>query len=262
MTDATLPTTSAMLEKTPFWLSFSGKAAPISSIILYMAPIPTVLEFTRRKMVGNLPLLPYTSMLSNSLAWTVYGLMNSEPKLWTSNFVGFTLSIYYFFSFARYTPHGATTLPGTFDQHVQGFVSVLAFILWFARSKKSGPIGRVGVLINMAMYASPLSAIKAVLETKSSEAIPLPLTVASLASCIFWTITGYLDMHDPYVWVPTTFGIIFGMAQVALKLSFPEKAGVVMKDLSPELNSTQLAVNVSNALLMQSTPDDDLPGFS
>lgn len=260
MTDATLPTTSSILEKTPLWLSFAGKAAPISSIILYMAPIPTVQAFTRRQMVGSLPLLPYTSMLSNSFAWTVYGLLNSEPKLWTSNFVGFTLSIYYFLSFARYAPHGAATLPGTFDQHVQGFVSVLAFVLWYARHKKSGPIGKVAVLINLAMYASPLSAIKAVLEAKSSEAIPLPLTVASLASCIFWTITGYLDMHDPYVWIPTTFGIIFGIAQVALKLHFPERGGVIIKDLSPELNST--AVNLSNTLLMQSAADDDLPGFS
>ena len=154
------------------------------------------------------------------------------------------LSLYYFLSFARFTPHGASTLPGTFDQHVQGFVSVLAFVLWFAKAKKSGPIGKVGVLINMAMYASPLAAIKAVLETKSSESIPLPLTVASLVSCILWTICGYLDMHDPYVWLPTTFGIIFGLAQVALKLAFNEKAEL-MKDLSPELGSTDMAVDMA-----------------
>jgi len=248
MVDATA---DVLLEKNPLWLSFVGKAAPISSILLYMAPIPTVHEFTKRKMVGSLPLLPYTSMLSNSFAWSVYGLMNSEPKLWTANLIGLVLSIYYFLSFARYTPNGAATLPGTFDQHVQGFVSVLAFVLWFARNKKAGPIGKVGVLINMAMYASPLAAIKAVLETKSSEAIPLPLTVASLASCVFWTITGYLDMHDPYVWIPTCFGMVFGLAQVGLKISFPEKGGVATRDLSPELNSTEMVVNVPKVIQHQ-----------
>lgn len=36
------------------------------------------------------------------------------------------------------------------------------------------------------MYASPLAATKVVLDTKSSEAIPLPLTVASFLSCVFW----------------------------------------------------------------------------
>jgi uncharacterized protein with PQ loop repeat len=160
------------------------------------------------------------------------------------------LSAFYFLSFARFTPKGASTLPGTLDQHMQCFVAVVAFVLWFAQKKQPGPIGKVGVVINMAMYASPLAAIRAVLQTKSSESIPLPLTVASLASCILWTITGYLEMQDPYVWVPTIFGIAFGLAQVALKIAFSgRKEDGATKVPSPDLNSNEVVLNTTKIML-------------
>ncbi|CAB9510417.1 Bidirectional sugar transporter [Seminavis robusta] len=238
MADAAFPLESA----TPLWISICGKMAPISSIMLYLAPIPTVQEFSRRRLVGDLPLLPYTSMLSNSFAWVIYGLLVSEPKLWTANGVGLGLSLYYFLSFARFSPEGAASLPGTLEQHIQGFVSILAFVLWMAKSKKAGPIGKLGVAINLAMYASPLAAIQAVLETKSTEAIPLPLTLASLVSCVFWTITGYLEMHDPYVWIPTVFGIVFGIMQVGLKIAFHTERAAI-HNLSPDIHSQQAVLN-------------------
>lgn len=231
---------TSVVATTPAWLSFCGAMAPISSVILYMAPIPTVLAFSKKKKVGDLPLLPYTSMLSNAFVWVVYGIINSQPKLWTANSVGFVLSLYYFISFARFAPEGVGGLPGSLNQHIQGFVAIAASTLYFVKANKKVPIGNLGVLINMAMYASPLAAVKIVLAAKSSEAIPLPLTVASLLSCIFWTVTGYLDMKDPYVYAPTVVGIVFGLMQVSLKLVFKEQQS--KSKLSPHLNSREVSL--------------------
>jgi len=136
--------------------------------------------------------------------------------------VGFVLNAFYFLSFARFAPPGAMSLPGTLDQHVQGIVVLVATILWFAKSKKSEPIGQVGFVVNLAMYASPLAAMKTVMQTKSSASIPLPLTLASLLSCISWVITGYFHMKDPYIYVSPFLGILFCLMQLSLKMVYGE----------------------------------------
>jgi solute carrier family 50 (sugar transporter) len=119
-------------------------------------------------------------------------------------------------------------------------VTILASVLWMAKSKKGAMLGKLGVAINMAMYASPLAAIKTVLESRSSNSIPLPMTVATLISCALWAITGILEMNDPYVWVPSIVGIAFGLMQVGLKMVFGE-TGTVSK-LSQDLKSQKMVL--------------------
>jgi solute carrier family 50 protein (sugar transporter) len=169
------------------------------------------------------------------------GILNSEPKLWTANAVGICLSIYYFLSFIRFAPKGIKTLPGSVDQHIQGFLALLATILYFAKSKAPIPIGNIGVFINLAMYASPLAALKVVLDTKSAESIPLPFTVASLLSCLLWSIVGYIDMKDVYVYFPAMLGIICGIMQISLKLIYADKESE--SQLSPDLKSVEVKLS-------------------
>lgn len=57
----------------PAWVSFCAKAAPMASIALYLAPLPTMRGVMNEKSVGNLPLLPHTTMISNAFLWLTYG---------------------------------------------------------------------------------------------------------------------------------------------------------------------------------------------
>ena len=168
-------------------------------------------------------------------------MLISQPKLWTANVIGLTLSSFYFLSYARFTPPGASSLPGKLNQHVGWFLALLAFVLWFAKSQNPEPIGQVGLFINLAMYASPLAAMKVVLQTKSSEALPLPLTLASLISCISWSVTGYFDMHDIYVYGPPVLGVLCGILQLSLKILYGENSTQSTK-LSPALNSRDVVL--------------------
>jgi uncharacterized protein with PQ loop repeat len=72
----------------------------------------------------------------------------------------------------------------------------------------------------MALFASPLSTLKTVIETKSAASIPLPFTIASLLACFFWSVTGFLELHDLNVILPNFTGFLFGLAQLGLKLRF------------------------------------------
>ena len=64
---------AAAASAVPLWVTFCGKAAPVASIVVFMAPIPTILKVSKDKSVGNLPLLPYSSMICSTFVWVLYG---------------------------------------------------------------------------------------------------------------------------------------------------------------------------------------------
>ena len=47
--------------------------APFMSVVVFMAPIPTILHVARDRTVRGLPLLPYSSMIANTFLYVMYG---------------------------------------------------------------------------------------------------------------------------------------------------------------------------------------------
>lgn len=208
----------------PEWVQICGKLAPIFSILVFAAPIPTIRQVSRDKSVGSLPLLPYSSMVCSAFLWVTYGFLKSEPKIWSANGVGLNLSVGYVWIFTRYCPKRSPTLPGSVQQHLQacafvmGLTAMIAIIL--PNGTASQMIGNAGVVLCVGMFASPLAALKTVLETKSAKSIPLPFTVAAVINCFLWSVVGLLDMKDFNIYFPNLLGLMFGLIQVALKLCY------------------------------------------
>jgi solute carrier family 50 (sugar transporter) len=163
--------------------------------------------------------------------------MKQEPKVWSCNAVGIFLAIYYGITFARLVPKSkqaslleatTPTLPGTVAQHLHGFLAVvfattlLAFTKPFA-ANTANLIGNLGVLFCIGMFASPLSVIKVVLQTRSAKSIPLPFTVVSCVNCFLWVVFGLFEKHDVNIYLPNCLGLSFGIVQVILKLLFVDQ---------------------------------------
>jgi len=208
----------------PEWVILCGHMAPVFSILVFCAPIPTIRQVSRDRSVGSLPLLPYSSMLSSAFLWVMYGFLKSEPKIWSANGVGLILSIGYVFLFTRYCPKQSPTLPGSVKQHLQGcaFIMVLTLMVAVALPTLQAAqiIGNAGVVLSVALFASPLAALKTVFETKSAKSIPLPFTVAAVINCFLWSVVGLEQMHDFNIYAPNLLGLLFGLVQVALKLIY------------------------------------------
>jgi solute carrier family 50 protein (sugar transporter) len=205
-----------------FLVKLCTRLAPIASILVFMAPIPTMRSIAKDRSVGSLPLLPYSSMCASTFLWLAYGVLKHNPSIWTANGVGLVLSIYYLREFIKYAPPEAPTLPGSVKQHLQACIAVIigTILTAIVSSSPEDPIGSFAVIFCLFMFASPLSALKTVLDTKSSKSIPLPFTIASTANCLLWTISGIWDMRDPNVYLPNSLALTFGIAQIALKLIF------------------------------------------
>lgn len=222
------------------FVDFCGQLAPIASIVVFMAPIPTIQQIVRDQSVGSLPLLPYSSMISSAFLWVVYGILKSEAKIYISNSVGLILGIYYFYSFIQFAPPVAPTLPGAVSQHKQGMATMILLTGFLAMSNiipsPERVIGFAGVVFCIAMFASPLAALRVVIQTKSSRAIPWSFCLASTINCLLWTVIGIFDMKDINIWLPNSLGLSFSVIQIILKLAYgdgPGKYRLIGADIHP-----------------------------
>jgi solute carrier family 50 (sugar transporter) len=202
------------------FLGVCGHVAPVAAIGVFLAPFPTLLQIRRERSVGDYPLLPYSSMISSAFVWVVYGILQSQPKVWFPNSVGLILGWLYFWNFVQYSPTKAPTLPGSVQQHILGTISLMLICLGAMSANGASTVGMMGVVLCVFMFGSPLSALRVVLKTKSAKAIPLPFTMASVVNCFLWSVTGLLDMKDYAIYVPNLLGLSFGLAQLALKILY------------------------------------------
>jgi len=207
----------------PQFVNVCSHLAPPLSVLLCAAPLPTIRQVAQTQDVGSLPLLPYTCMAANGAMWATYGILQHQAAIWVPNGIGLLLALYYCAEFIKVAPKEASpTLPGSVNQHV-GLLGAMGVAI--AATVASGHvnadlIGQAAVVLCIALFASPLASLQTVLQTKSAHSIPLPFTLASLAACFAWCVTGFCQLHDLNVIIPNTLGLVFGLAQVSLKLKY------------------------------------------
>jgi len=219
---------SAAVKTSPSWVTACGKAAPLISSGVFLSPVPTVQNIIKEKSVGNLPLLPYSSMCVNSLMWMTYGILKKDSKVWFPNAFGLFCGLNYFYQFQKYCPKNASNLPGTISQHIQYSIALVVSALVAAAVLKTQSaaelIGKLGVVLCVILFASPLAALKSVIETESAKSIPLPFTLTCILNCFLWTVYGF-DMGDFNIYFPNLLGLLSSLAQLGLIILYGNGKG-------------------------------------
>ena len=133
------------------WLDICSQIAPVTSVLCSLAPLPTILDISRSKSVGSLPLLPYSSMAANGFIWALYGILVDSPQVKWANFMGALLGSYYFKEFRKYSPPGSSTLPGTMNQHIIVFLWIILLNTFIAtklpKQTAAEIVGKEGVFM-------------------------------------------------------------------------------------------------------------------
>lgn len=191
-------------------------------LLLYIETDIILCTLSLYPIVGSLPLLPYSSMVSNSFVWVCYGLLKGLPSVYMSNAVGLLLGAYYFKSFIEFCGPMSINLPGTVSQHTKGAGCIILLNLCLALSgleNASEIIGKEGVFYCIILFASPLAALKHVIVTKSAHSIPTPFTLACLLNCMAWTVVGWwkIQPSDFNIYFPNMMGLACAVAQLILK---------------------------------------------
>lgn len=91
----------------------------------------------------------------------------------------------------------------------------LATLLLVPKPRRTPVVGLVADIINVSMFASPLSLMLVVIRSWSVEGLSLPLSAVLLVCSSVWAAYG-LALGDTSIAVPNTIGVALTMAQVAL----------------------------------------------
>lgn len=235
-----------------------GVLGNAASLLLYAAPILTFARIIKRKSTEEFSCIPYILALWNCFLYTWYGLpvvsyrWENFPVV-TVNGVGILLeisfiAIYFWFASTKQKIKVAAMALGVLTFFI--IIAIVSTFIFHDHHHRKVFVGSIGLVASVAMYGSPLVAVKRVIKTKSVEFMPFYLSLFSFISSSLWLAYGLLS-HDLFLASPNLVGSPMGVLQLILYCKYRQR-GVVEGPSKWDLESNgdrnkskqlQLAVN-------------------
>ena len=187
---------------------------------LLCAQLPAMYLVVRGQTpIAKLSLLPTLGQAGNFLCWVVYGLVAAEPAVLRVNVIGCGFAALYLSIFLLYSAGCAARLrvlagaAATFA--VLGGAWAAAILIPADQATRINALGITAVILNTAMYASPLGAMRAALLARDASGIPLLLTLAGLGCSLCWGAYGWLK-GNYFIFGPNAAGLLLSLLQLAI----------------------------------------------
>ncbi|XP_072958421.1 bidirectional sugar transporter SWEET6a-like [Typha angustifolia] len=198
-----------------------GIIGNVISFGLFLSPVPTFAKICKRKAVEDFSPIPYLATLMNCMLWVFYGIPVVHPHsilVATINGIGLVLEAIYISIFFVYSPNRLRLkllgiLAGEFLFMAAMIVGVVVGV--HTHEKRSLIVGVLCVIFGTCMYASPLSVMKMVIQTKSVKYMPFFLSLVCFLNGVCWTAYA-LIRFDIFVTIPNGLGALLGAAQLIL----------------------------------------------
>ncbi|KAI3500859.1 hypothetical protein L1887_36685 [Cichorium endivia] len=202
-----------------------GIIGNVISFGLFISPAPTIMRIFKNKSVEEFSPDPYIACIMNCLLWIFYGLPFNHPDstlVVTINSIGLALEIIYLSSFLIYgknTHRKKIFLWLAAELVVLGVIAGVDLGHFQTHESRSTFVGIFCVVFGVIMYASPLTIMWKVIETKSVEYMPFYLSLAAFLNGSCWTTYALLQF-DLYILIANGLGGISGFCQLILYACF------------------------------------------
>ena len=187
------------------FLILCNTIAPFTSIGMFLSPIPTIRNIVKTGTVGDLPLLPYTSMITSCFVWIIYGLIQHQPIVYFTNLIEFILSIYYFIEFTNYAPQYSITFPGSVYNHIHFTIFIwcitIVISIFFSKSSKRRAKRTMGFC--SALHSMEYSESPCAMENLLEIVLPLDMSLCT-SKCLGLTSFNVANFRGSFVNVADT----------------------------------------------------------
>ncbi|GMY21763.1 bidirectional sugar transporter sweet17 [Fagus crenata] len=196
-----------------------GLLGNIMSGLLYLSPAPTFWRIVKRRSTEEFESIPYIAKLLNAYFWVYYGLIKPDSLLVaTVNMFGGVVEIIFLTLFLLFAPPRMKARTAILVAILDvGFPAAAILLTQFMlhEEMRIDVAGLLCVIFSMIAYASPLSAMKTVVTTKSVEYMPFLLSFIFFVNGGVWTVYALLS-KDWFVGIPNGSGFLLGTAQLIL----------------------------------------------
>ncbi|XP_024377763.1 bidirectional sugar transporter SWEET4 [Physcomitrium patens] len=198
-----------------------GVLGNITAICLFTSPIPTFIKIVKKKTVADYSGFPYVCTLLNCLLWVVYGLpvVEFQVLVVTINaagcFIEFLFLTLYLLNAEKKIRMKVMKL---LMLVLVSFIAVTVLVLELIEDKKKRKtvIGTLCAVFAVGMYASPLSIMRMVIQTRSVKYMPFLLSLFNFINGLVWFGYAFIGGVDIYIAIPNGLGAASGIAQLAL----------------------------------------------
>ena len=202
-------------------------AGTILAIFFVSAPMPQVWQ--AQKTPAKVDLVNPVTVLSiygNCAAQVVYGIFRPLPAAVPCNLFGLGVSIYYLSTCWWCAAKFKGVMHWNFTAAVGTACCFLSSLLmWLYAALEVHPnaaehVGSLALVLNVLVFAAPLSALQQVLRDRSSESLPPLQSMLGLLCSACWCGVGVRHQSMP-LWVPNMLGILLSCVQLVFILAFP-----------------------------------------
>ncbi|KAM3318944.1 bidirectional sugar transporter SWEET5 [Capsicum chacoense] len=198
-----------------------GIIGNVISFLLFLSPVPTFIKIRKDKTVMQFKPDPYVVTALNCAVWVFYGMPFVHPDsllVVTINGIGLVIELIYvtiFFIYAEWQKRRKILIFLVVELIILGIIIFITLTFLFGTKARSMLVGIVAVVMNIAMYTSPLTVMRRVISTKSVKFMPFYLSLANFANGCIWFAYAFLKF-DVYILIPNGLGALSGAIQLLL----------------------------------------------
>ncbi|KAL4571008.1 hypothetical protein LXL04_017758 [Taraxacum kok-saghyz] len=216
-----------------------GLLGNIIAFLVFLAPMPTFYTIYRKKSSEGYQAIPYMVALFSAALLLYYAFLKTNAYMIVSiNGFGCVIEIAYLAVYIFYAPKSLkiSTIKLISIFNIGGLGIVMAVSILLAKGpKRVALVGWICAVINLAVFAAPLSIMRKVIRTKSVEYMPFMLSFFLTLTAIAWFFYGFFE-NDYYIAVPNIAGFLFGITQMILYCVYKDSKKQTGQDRSTKPN--------------------------
>ncbi|KAI5661774.1 hypothetical protein M9H77_21097 [Catharanthus roseus] len=193
------------------------------SFFVFLSPITTFYKIYQRKSSQGYNSIPYIIGLFSASLLLYYGVMKTHAFLIiTINGAGCVFEVTYLLIYVLYATKKdkISTLRLIVLLNIGCLSLIVGVSLLLTKgAKRVALVGWACAVINVAVFAAPLSVMRQVIRTKSVEFMPIGLSICLTLNAMAWFFYGFF-IRDYFIALPNILGFIFGIIQVILYLVY------------------------------------------
>eukprot|EP00117_Sycon_ciliatum_P029036 scpid85431/ scgid23213/ Sugar transporter SWEET1; RAG1-activating protein 1; Solute carrier family 50 member 1 len=192
-------------------------------------------QIRRQCSTQNVIYFPFVACWLNCVFWLKYGILLGDPAMISVNIIGIIFQFAYIFFYYYYASEEqkAEIVRNCFLCFLLAF-AVLGYVRALVEDWDTAVshLGVVCSVFTVLMYGAPLSAVKRVVKTRSTECLPFPLCVANFLASAEWSLYGYF-IGSKAVEIANGLGALVAALQLGLFLVYPSRTHYDLSTSAP-----------------------------